>query len=47
VAVEIFDALRDAYALPPTGADMLRAAALLHDIELLINHERTTSTRTT
>src|SRR2546422_4115168 len=40
VAVEMFDALRDAYALPPTGADMLRAAALLHDIGYLINHER-------
>jgi exopolyphosphatase/guanosine-5'-triphosphate,3'-diphosphate pyrophosphatase len=40
VAVEIFDALRDAYALPPAGADILRAAALLHDIGYLINHER-------
>jgi exopolyphosphatase/guanosine-5'-triphosphate,3'-diphosphate pyrophosphatase len=40
LAVEIFDALRDAYALPPTGADILRAAALLHDIGYLINHER-------
>jgi len=40
LAVELFDALRDAYALPPTGADILRAAALLHDIGYLINHER-------
>jgi len=40
LAVEIFEALRDAYALPPAGADMLRAAALLHDIGYLINHER-------
>src|SRR5258707_435918 len=39
-AVEIFDALRDAYALPPTGANMLRAAALPHDSGYLINHER-------
>ncbi|HYR99119.1 MAG TPA: HD domain-containing protein, partial [Gemmatimonadales bacterium] len=28
------------YALPPAGADILRAAALLHDIGYLINHER-------
>src|SRR5256712_4105119 len=40
LAVELFDALGDAYALPPTGADILRAAALLHDIGYLINHER-------
>ncbi len=40
LAAELFDALRDAYALPPTGADILRAAALLHDIGYLINHER-------
>ena len=40
LAVEIFEALRDAYALPPAGADILRAAALLHDIGYLINHER-------
>jgi exopolyphosphatase / guanosine-5'-triphosphate,3'-diphosphate pyrophosphatase len=37
---EIFEALRDAYALPPAGGDILRAAALLHDIGYLINHER-------
>src|SRR5439155_242927 len=36
LAAELFDALRDAYALPPTGADILRAAALLHDIGYLI-----------
>ena len=36
----IFDALRDGYALPPAGVDVLRAAALLHDIGYLINHER-------
>ena len=40
LAVEIFEALRDAYALPPAGGDILRAAALLHDIGYLINHER-------
>src|SRR5205814_2239422 len=40
LAAELFDALRDAYALPPTGADILRAAALLHVIGYLINHER-------
>src|SRR5256885_3691553 len=39
VAVSIFDALRDAYALPAGGRDILQAAALLHDIGYLINHE--------
>jgi exopolyphosphatase/guanosine-5'-triphosphate,3'-diphosphate pyrophosphatase len=39
LAAELFDALRDAYALPPAGRDVLRAAALLHDIGYLINHE--------
>jgi exopolyphosphatase / guanosine-5'-triphosphate,3'-diphosphate pyrophosphatase len=39
LAAELFDALRDAYALPPDGRDILRAAALLHDIGYLINHE--------
>ncbi len=39
LAAEMFDALRDAYALPPNGRDILRAAALLHDIGYLINHE--------
>ena len=39
LAVELFDALRDAYTLPPAGRDVLRAAALLHDIGYLINHE--------
>ena len=40
LALEIFDALRDAYALPPGGRDILRAAALLHDVGYLINHEQ-------
>ena len=40
LAAEVFDALRDAYALPPGGRDILRAGALLHDIGYLINHER-------
>ncbi|HUL04260.1 MAG TPA: Ppx/GppA phosphatase family protein [Gemmatimonadales bacterium] len=40
LGAEIFDALRDAYALPTAGRDILRAAALLHDIGYLINHER-------
>ncbi len=40
LAAAIFDALHDAYALPPHGGDILRAAALLHDIGYLINHER-------
>ena len=39
LAAELFDALRDAYTLPPGGRDVLRAAALLHDIGYLINHE--------
>lgn len=40
LAAGLFDALRDAYALPPAGRDILRAGALLHDIGYLINHER-------
>ena len=40
LATEIFDALSGAYALPSSGRDILRAAALLHDIGYLINHER-------
>jgi len=40
LAAELFDALRDAYALPAPGRDVLRAAALLHDIGYLINHEQ-------
>jgi exopolyphosphatase / guanosine-5'-triphosphate,3'-diphosphate pyrophosphatase len=39
LAAAMFDALRDAYALPAGGRDILRAAALLHDIGYLINHE--------
>jgi len=39
LAASMFDALRDAYALPAGGRDILRAAALLHDIGYLINHE--------
>ena len=40
LAADLFDGLRDAYALPAAGRDLLRAAALLHDIGYLINHER-------
>lgn len=40
VAGLLFDALRDAYALPPAGKDLLTAAALLHDIGYLIHHEQ-------
>src|SRR2546430_6659237 len=40
LAASTFDALRDAYALPAGGRDILRAAALLHDIGYLINHEK-------
>ncbi len=40
LATGIFDALSGAYALPANGRDVLRAAALLHDIGYLINHER-------
>ena len=40
VAVLLFDALRDAYALPPAGQDILTAAALLHDFGYLIHHEQ-------
>lgn len=40
LAAQLFDALRDAYALPPAGRDIVQAAALLHDIGYLINHEQ-------
>jgi exopolyphosphatase / guanosine-5'-triphosphate,3'-diphosphate pyrophosphatase len=40
LAAKMFDALRDAYALPPGGRDILRAAAMLHDVGYLINHEK-------
>ena len=40
LAVQLFDALRRPFALPLEGRDILRAAALLHDIGYLINHER-------
>src|SRR5439155_376638 len=40
LAASIFDALKDAYALPASGRDILQAAALLHDIGYLINHEK-------
>jgi len=40
LAAELFDALRDSFALPAAGRDVLRAAALLHDIGYLINHEK-------
>jgi exopolyphosphatase/guanosine-5'-triphosphate,3'-diphosphate pyrophosphatase len=36
----LFDALSDSFALPPAGRDVLRAAALLHDVGYLINHEK-------
>jgi len=40
LATAMFDALADAHSLPSSGRDILRAAALLHDIGYLINHER-------
>lgn len=40
LAGQLFDALRDAFALPAPGRDLLQAAALLHDIGYLINHEK-------
>lgn len=40
LAGALFDALQDAYALPPAGRDILVAASLLHDVGYLINHER-------
>jgi exopolyphosphatase/guanosine-5'-triphosphate,3'-diphosphate pyrophosphatase len=40
LAAGIFDALSDAFAMPAAASDILRAAALLHDIGYLINHER-------
>ena len=36
----LFDALSDSFALPSSGRDVLRAAALLHDVGYLINHEK-------
>lgn len=40
LAGQLFDALHDAFALPAPGRDLLQAAALLHDIGYLINHEK-------
>src|SRR5437763_4067913 len=36
----LFDTLRDGFALPAPARDMLQAAALLHDVGYLINHEK-------
>ena len=40
LAGELFDQLREGYALPAEGRDVLQAAALLHDIGYLINHAK-------
>ncbi|HTY07325.1 MAG TPA: Ppx/GppA phosphatase family protein [Gemmatimonadales bacterium] len=40
LAVQLFDALRRPFDLPPEGREVLMAGALLHDIGYLINHER-------
>jgi exopolyphosphatase/guanosine-5'-triphosphate,3'-diphosphate pyrophosphatase len=40
LAVQLFDALRRPFDLPPEGREILMAGALLHDIGYLINHER-------
>jgi exopolyphosphatase/guanosine-5'-triphosphate,3'-diphosphate pyrophosphatase len=40
LAGQLFDALRDAFALPAPARDVLQAAALLHDVGYLINHEK-------
>ncbi|HUL50720.1 MAG TPA: Ppx/GppA phosphatase family protein [Gemmatimonadales bacterium] len=37
---QLFDALRDAFALPEPARDVLQAAALLHDVGYLVNHEK-------
>ncbi|HEY2825266.1 MAG TPA: HD domain-containing protein, partial [Gemmatimonadales bacterium] len=38
LAGEIFDRLQLPYRLPPTGREILQAAALLHDVGYVINH---------
>jgi exopolyphosphatase/guanosine-5'-triphosphate,3'-diphosphate pyrophosphatase len=40
LASQLFDALRDGFALPGSAKDVLKAAALLHDVGYLINHEK-------
>jgi exopolyphosphatase/guanosine-5'-triphosphate,3'-diphosphate pyrophosphatase len=40
LAGQVFDALGDAFALPAPARDVLQAAALLHDVGYLINHEK-------
>ncbi|HUK22155.1 MAG TPA: Ppx/GppA phosphatase family protein [Gemmatimonadales bacterium] len=40
LASQLFDALRDAFALPEPARDVLQAAALLHDVGYLVNHEK-------
>jgi exopolyphosphatase/guanosine-5'-triphosphate,3'-diphosphate pyrophosphatase len=40
LAGEIFDGLRRRYRLPGSGAELLNAAALLHDIGFLVNHSK-------
>lgn len=38
LAAELFDGLRARHQLPAEGRDLLRAAALVHDVGYLINH---------
>jgi exopolyphosphatase/guanosine-5'-triphosphate,3'-diphosphate pyrophosphatase len=40
LASQIFDGLEKPFALPPSGREILQAAALLHDIGYLINHSK-------
>lgn len=37
---QIFDGVQVRYKLPPTGRELLEAAALLHDVGFLVNHAK-------
>jgi exopolyphosphatase/guanosine-5'-triphosphate,3'-diphosphate pyrophosphatase len=40
LALQIFDGIRNRFELPPSGRDVLQAAALLHDIGYIISHSK-------
>jgi exopolyphosphatase / guanosine-5'-triphosphate,3'-diphosphate pyrophosphatase len=40
LALQIFDGIKNRFELPPSGRDVLQAAALLHDIGYIISHSK-------
>jgi exopolyphosphatase / guanosine-5'-triphosphate,3'-diphosphate pyrophosphatase len=40
LALQIFDGIKHRFELPPSGRDVLQAAALLHDIGYIISHSK-------